>query len=107
MAFSKITVSNGVEIKTAPLGFSWTVFFFGGWPAIFRQDWLWGVLLIIASVLTYGIAGIVCAFFYNKVYLKNLLNKGYHIHALPPGVTEDHVKTYLGLLSLPNPTPKV
>ena len=98
-------VTNGVEIKKVPLGFSWTMFFFGGWPAIFRQDWLWGVLLIIACVFTYGIAGIVCAFFYNKVYAKNLFNKGYYIQTLPPGVTEDHVKNYLGLVTLP--TPKV
>ena len=50
MAYATIYLTNGIEIKKAPVGFSWTTFFFGGWPAIFRQDWLWGVLGIIGSI---------------------------------------------------------
>lgn len=101
MAFAKIKVSNGVEVKTVPLGFSWTVFFFGGWPALFRQDWLWGIGLIIGTILTYGLVGLVFAFFYNKIYAKGLFSSGYKIHALPPGVTNDHVKEYLGYIEFP------
>lgn len=101
MAFATITMTNNVELKKVPLGFSWTTFFFGGWPAIFRQDWAWGVCLIIACLFTYGIAGVVCAFFYNKSYAKRLFNQGYTISALPPGVTEDHVKNYLEYVNLP------
>ena len=102
MAFATISVSNGVEIKQAPLGFSWTTFFFGGWPAIFRQDWLMGAVILVLSVFTWGLAGIIFAFFYNKIYLKSLFEKGYSIHSLPPGVTSDMVKANLGYLKFPN-----
>ena len=47
MAYTTVLLTNGVEVKKAPIGFSWTVFCFGGWPPLFRQDWLWGVGLLI------------------------------------------------------------
>lgn len=100
MARTTVYLTNGTEIKKAPVGFSWTVLFFGGWPCMFRQDWLWGILLILACIFTYGIAGIVCSFFYNKVYIKNLLEKGYKFNSTP-GITDDSLKEYLGLLELP------
>ena len=101
MAFTSVTMSNGVELKKVPLGFSWTTLFFGGWPAIFRQDWLWGVLLILACLFTYGIAGVVCAFFYNKSYAKRLFEKGYRISVIPMDVTEEQIRVYLNYVELP------
>lgn len=100
MASTTVYLTNGVEIKKAPVGFSWTVLFFGGFPCLFRQDWLWGILLILGSTFTYGIAAFVCAFFYNKVYIKNLLNKGYKF-SNTPGITDDALKAYLGYMDLP------
>ena len=100
MAYATIYLTNGIEIKKAPVGFSWTTFFFGGWPAIFRQDWLWGVLGIIGSILTWGISGIVCSFIYNKVYIKNLINNGYKV-VMPSMVNPDQLKAYLGFVNLP------
>lgn len=103
MAFATIAVTNGMEVKKVPLGYSWTTFFFGGWPAIFRQDWLVGIGIIVACLFTWGIAGIVFSFIYNKMYAKALFSKGYWIHTLPTGTSEEDVKLYLGLLSLPTP----
>jgi hypothetical protein len=100
MAYTKISLTNGVEVKTAPVGFSWTTFFFGGWPALIRQDWIWGFGLLIACVFTWGIAGIVASFFYNKVYIKGLFEKGYTLQATP-GITDDQLKIYLGYVKLP------
>lgn len=100
MAHTTVYLSNGIEVKKAPVGFSWTVFLFGGWPAIFRQDWLWGIGLILACVFTYGIAGIVCSFFYNKVYIKNLISKGYSFTNMG-GLTDEAMKAYTGLINLP------
>lgn len=73
------------QIKQVKTGFSWTTFFFGFWPALFRGDWKWfGIQLaieIVLSCLTYGvgagIVGIVFAFFYNKLYIDDLLSKGF------------------------------
>jgi hypothetical protein len=101
MAYTTVLLTNGVEVKKAPIGFSWTVLCFGGWPALFRQDWIWGFGLLIAGLLTYGLAGVVAAFFYNKVYAKTLFDDGYRVHSLPPDITEEGLKNYLGYLTLP------
>lgn len=100
MASATIYLTNGVEIKKAPVGFSWTVFFFGGIPCLFRQDWLWGICLIIACMFTWGLAALVAAFFYNKVYIKNLISKGYTIQPSTE-ITDDKLKNYLGFIKLP------
>ncbi len=102
MAYTTITVTNGVEIKKVPLGFSWTTFFFGGWPAIFRQDWMMGAVILVLTMLTWGIAGIVFAFIYNNIYAKSLFSKGYMIHTLSPGITEEMVRNQLGYIKFPN-----
>lgn len=101
MAYATISVTNGVEIKEAPIGFSWTTLFFTGWPAIFRQDWLMGIIILVLSMITWGIAGIVFAFIYNKIYLKSLFNKGYYIHAIPGNISEDQVRAFVGFVTLP------
>ena len=102
MAFTTISLTNGVEIKEAPLGFSWTTFFFGFFPALIRGDWIMAVVLLLLGMITWGISGIVFAFIYNKMYAKSLLNKGWIIHALPNGITEAMVCRELGMINLPN-----
>jgi len=76
--------STGIT-KTGFYGFSWTTLFFGGFPALFRGDFitfigLFAVILII-GLATGGfggfIASIVWAFVYNSYYTKKLLEKGY------------------------------
>jgi hypothetical protein len=101
MAHTTISITNGVEIKQAPVGFSWTTLFFGGFPALLRGDFIVGIVLILINAITYGIAGIVAAFIYNKMYLTGMFNKGYTIHAMPNGYTEDMLKAELGLVSIP------
>ena len=100
MAYTTITLTNGREIKKAPVGFSWTTFFWGGWPALFRQDWAWGLGILIAGICTYGFAGIVFAFFYNKIYIKTLVNQGYFISDTG-AATDNALKEYLGFVTLP------
>ena len=100
MAYAVMTVTNGIETKQVPLGFSWTVFFWGFIPMLMRQDWIWGIGLLAGAVVLGPFAGIVCSFVYNKAYAKALFEKGYKISALPAGYTEDHVKGYLGYTQL-------
>lgn len=49
---------NTGQIKQAKLGFSWTVFFFGFFPAIFRGDWKWFLIILIASAFTFGFSAL-------------------------------------------------
>lgn len=100
MAFTKISLTNNVEVKQAPVGFSWTVFLFGFFVPLFRQDWLWGLGLFIAACFIGPLSGIVAAFFYNKVYIKSLLTKGYIVRDTP-GVSDDYLKNYLGYVTIP------
>lgn len=71
--------------KTGFYGFSWTTFFFGGFPALFRGDFLtflglFAVMFVI-GLSTGGIGGFAAslawAFIYNSYYTKKLLEKGY------------------------------
>ena len=71
--------------KTVKLGFSWTTFFFGFFPALFRGDLKWAAIMFVMSlvvgVVTLGfgawVPGIIFSFVYNKIYIKELIEKGY------------------------------
>lgn len=75
---------NGLT-KDGFYGFSWTSLFFGGFPALFRGDFLTFLglfaMIIVIGLVTAGIGAffvtIVWAFMYNKYYTKKLIEKGY------------------------------
>ena len=72
-------------MKNVKVGFSWTTFFFGFFPALFRGDLKWAAIMFItaaavgAFTLGFGawIPGIIFSFIYNKIFIKELLEKGY------------------------------
>lgn len=68
---------NTNQIKQVKIGFSWTTFFFGCFPALFRGDWKWMIIQIVCSILTFGLSSLVFCFIYNKLYINDLLNAGY------------------------------
>ena len=75
MAFATVTIEDKKNniIKEAPVGFSWTVLFFGGFVPLVRGDWGWFFIMLIAGIVTFGISGIIFAFIYNRTYLQNSL----------------------------------
>ena len=64
-------------LKNAKIGFSWTTLLFGFFPALFRGDIKWAAIMFIVACVTFGFSWLVFPFFYNKVYIKGLLEKGY------------------------------
>jgi hypothetical protein len=72
-------------LKEVKMGFSWTTFFFGFFPALFRGDLKWAAIMFIAGAavgaVTIGfgawIPGIIFSFIYNKMNIKELMEKGY------------------------------
>ena len=80
MAFATIHFKGPHGIaKDAPVGFSWTTLFFGFFPALIRGDWMWALIMIGCSFVSFGFASIVFAFIYNRLYIQNLLKQGFKI----------------------------
>ena len=65
------------QLRTAKVGFSWTVFFFGFCVPIFRGDAKWAVIMFVAGVLTLWLVNIIFCFTYNSTYIRDLLSKGF------------------------------
>lgn len=63
--------------RFAPIGFSWTTLFFGPFPALLRGHWIAAIFIAVCCFFTFGLAGIVFAFFYNRWYYSSLINDGY------------------------------
>lgn len=87
-------IGQGKEIK---IGFSWTMFFFGIFVPIFRADWKWFIILIVANALFsptgYAfIPSLIFCFFYNKLYARDLYNAGYR------GMTEEEDQIFLNYI---------
>ena len=89
MAYTTITFKHPVttEMKQAPVGFSWTTFFFGLFPAMFRSDWKWAGIQLLCAMFTWGLSSIVFCFIYNSKlrYLKHnriLHSMWYSVHKL-------------------------
>lgn len=75
-------------IKTAPVGFSWTTFFFSCLPALFRGDMKWFLIQLLCAAVTSGLSGLVFMFIYNKLYITKLLEKGFKVKNVEGGTME-------------------
>ena len=87
MAYTKIQFENPNTgaIKEAPVGFSWTVFFFGFFPPLFRGDWKWAVIIFLLACITMTFSNLVFMFIYNKLYIKELIGSGYKAKSIDSG----------------------
>ena len=63
--------------KRVKLGFSWTTFFFGFFPALLRGDLKWTLIMFLLMLVTFGLSGFYFIFAYNKIYIKGLMEKGF------------------------------
>ena len=83
MAYTHINLKHPLtgDLRRAPVGFSWTVLFFGCFPAFFRTDWKWFIIMLLVGMCTYGLSSLVFMFIYNKLYITDLINKGYRIQS--------------------------
>jgi hypothetical protein len=100
----KVTVATAVRmrqpqtgiVKTGYFGFSWTSFFFGGFPALMRGDiWIGLAVLagsLVASAFSAGllwfVVGLIWAVIYNKMYTQKLLQQGFILEDDPRRVEE-------------------
>jgi hypothetical protein len=74
----KVFIKNSVGYsKPVKLGFSWTMFFFGFFVPLFRGDIKWAILSFILAIVTCGLSWLVLPFIYNKIYIKEMFEKGW------------------------------
>lgn len=64
-------------VKEAKIGFSWTNFFFGAFVPALRGDWKYAGIMVLCALITAGVSWLVFPFVYNKLYIKDLLMKGF------------------------------
>lgn len=84
MAFTKLLMENpqtGAQ-KEAPVGVSWTVLFFGFLPPLFRGDIKWGLIILAFWLFSAGLTNIIFMFFYNKLFIQELLGQGFKVRSL-------------------------
>ena len=85
MAFTTLILEDKNKItKEAPVGFSWTTLFISFFVPMTRGDWLYFLIMVVAQIFTLGLAGIIFAFVYNKIYLHKLIKDGYKIKGYTP-----------------------
>jgi hypothetical protein len=65
------------EQKEVPVGFSWTYFLFGFMVPLLRGDWRWAGISLAVSLITLGLGQVALCFFYNKLYIKGLVQEGF------------------------------
>lgn len=70
-------VNKHRDITKTKTGFSWTTLLFGCFVPVFRKDWKYFGIMLLFSILTFGLSHIVFGFIYNKLYIKGLLRNGY------------------------------
>ncbi len=91
------------QIKEAPLGYSWTMFFFSFFPPMFRGDWKWVAIVffsaLIGALVSFGILAwvgpLVCYFVWNKSYARDLISKVFRLKGVAGG-NLDVVDGYVG-----------
>ena len=97
MAYSTVKLQNGFGvIKEAPVGYSWTMLFFGIFVPLLRGDWKWAAITLLAAIFSYGLVPlIIFPFIYNKFYLKDLIYKGYKVKGEIPNIQQ--IEAYAGM----------
>ena len=95
MAYATIAFENPHtgEMKEAPVGFSWTVLFFGFFPPIFRNDWKWAFIILVFAFITWGLSNLVFMFIYNKLYIKDLISAGFKVKSVGTGTINEISKS--------------
>jgi hypothetical protein len=97
MAHSTLVLQKDGLLKECPVGFSWTTFFFGGFPALFRGHTLMGLVQIILQVITMSFSALIFAFIYNKMYINFRLEQGYRFSGASGKKTRELIEADLGM----------
>lgn len=98
MSHSKITLEHPHTKNkvVAPIGFSWSVLFLGFLVPFWRRDWLTAVVMFILTPL-WPLPNLLLCWFYNKLYLQNLIKAGYLVSVIDSDFTADALSREVGV----------
>lgn len=85
------------ERKEAPVGFSWTTLLLGVFVPLYRGDWKWTVIMAAAAVITWGVSWFVFPFIYNKLWIKDLVARGFKVEQMIGGDDIYAVESLVGV----------
>ncbi len=97
MAFAVITFRHPImrSIRPAPLGFSWTMLFFGMFVPLARSDWKHFLISTVLAIFTSGLSWVIYPFWYNWIYVRNVIKEGLVLEHLG-SATEESFREYVG-----------
>lgn len=116
MAYAKVTVSDGIDIKTIPVGFSWSSLFLGWIVPMWRGEWAVGCLFLLIGISGTAlqlngqyILGVVVSlpawwlpFCFNRWHLRKLiLEKEFKVLSRNNQITDAKLHAELGIDSIP------
>ena len=84
------------ETRMAPLGFSWRLLQFGAFLPAYHRQWKLCLLVVASASLTFGVANVLIAVYYNKLYIKGLVAAGFLARGTEFGSLAE-IETQLGL----------
>ena len=73
---------NTRHVKEAPLGYSWSMLFFGVFVPVVRSDWKWAFVSFALAIATLGLSWLILPFLYNAIYAKGLIGEGFKAKAI-------------------------
>lgn len=78
MAYASIKFESPrhMAIYNAPVGFSWTVLFFGAVPPLLRGHYAAGYVIGAWQLVTLGLSNIIFAFIYNRLFILHIMGEG-------------------------------
>jgi len=76
-------------MKEAPIGFNWLLFFAPGLPPLMRNDFKTLFIIVLLLIPTLGLIIPIYALKYNKMYITNLLEKGYKVREVRNGTLQE------------------
>lgn len=65
------------KLLRVPIGYSWTMLFFGPLVPLFRGDIKYALITFFLSYISNGLSRLIFPFIYNRMYIERLLKKGY------------------------------
>ena len=106
MAYDRVILENPRtgQIRLAPVGFSWTMFFWGPFAPMFRGDWKWAIIVFVLALIFAGISfgflgwvpGVIGAFLWNKSYITRLVSDGFMVKDTERGSSLERLDRELG-----------